>query len=102
MQVTIIFEELKLFVPQQITRARDNQPKKLHFKVCRHHQLYALALFAGAILLLLKLWTLGIGVVVLASLVFAICSYFKQAFTVDIHFTEQDGLEDAIKQDLFD
>jgi hypothetical protein len=102
MQVTITFEELKLFTPLQVTKVQESQPKMLHFKVCKHHQLYALALFAGAMLLLFKLWTLGIGVLVLSSVVFAICTYFKQAFALDIRFTEKDGLQDAVNQDLFD
>jgi hypothetical protein len=102
MQVTIIFEELKLFPTQRSIAAPKTPSKNLRFKVCRHHQLYALALSVSCILFLLKLWTIGIILLLGASLVYAICSYFKQAFDVDIRFNEQDALEDAVKQDLFD
>jgi cbb3-type cytochrome oxidase subunit 3 len=102
MQVTIIFEELKLFPTQRSFTAHKSPSKNLRFKVCRHHQLYALALSVSCVLFLFKLWTIGIVLFLVATLVFAVCSYFKQAFDLEIRFNEQDALEDAVKQDLFD
>ena len=102
MQVTIIFEDLNLFSLQSSVPSKKSISKSLKLRITKRGLIYALLCLIGALCILFNLAIIGVGVIIIASVLFYVLAYFKYAYDVEIKFTEVDNLEQIIKEDLFD
>lgn len=102
MQVTIIFEDLHLFSLQSSVPSKKAISKSLKLRITKRLLIYALFCVMGILCVLFNLPIIGASFIIVSSVLFYVLEYFKNAFDVEMKFTEADHLEQIIQEDLFD
>ncbi|MBO3117949.1 hypothetical protein J4050_14425 [Winogradskyella sp. DF17] len=101
MQVTIIFEDLNLSALGLSASSRKSLRKSLKLRISKNLQIYSILILLGILCFLFRMLVPGIIVITISTLWYGLLSYFKNAFSMEIKFSDDDALEEIVKKDLY-